>query len=63
MHPDLIRLLEEQIAAAIADRLEKHFARPQVTPRTTHLMAKAAVTVLEAVQSEQGRDKPRVEDR
>jgi hypothetical protein len=62
MHPDLIRQLEERLDTAIAEVLEKHLSRPPVSPRTRHLMAKAAVTVLEAVQQEQGREDRRIED-
>ena len=63
MHPDQVRQLEERIDAAITELIEKNFPGPPVSPRTTHLMAKAAVTVLEAVAEKPGRDAPRDDGR
>ena len=59
MRPDQVRQLEERIDAAIAEVLKKHFPGRPVSPRTRHLMAKAAVTVLEAVAEKPGRDEDR----
>jgi len=59
MDPNLVHHLEEQIDAAIADVLREHFPGPPVSPRTTHLMAKAAVTVLEAVEQKPATGTPR----
>lgn len=54
-----VRQLEEQIASAITGVLKSHFPSQPVTARTTHLMAKAAVTVLEAVVEKPGAGGPR----
>ncbi len=54
MDPNQIRRLEEHVASAIAGVLEGHFADCPQTPRLTHLMAKAAVAVLEAVAEKSG---------
>jgi hypothetical protein len=55
-----VRQLEEQISAAITGVIKSHFLPGQpVTARTTHLMAKAAVAVLEAVQEKPGPNTPR----
>ena len=59
MDPNHVRHLEEQMEVAIADVLREHFPGPPVSPRTTHLMAKAAVTVLEAVEEKLAPGKPR----
>ena len=58
MHPGQVRQLEEQLEAAITLVLERHFPGPPVMARTRHLMAKAAVTVLEAVAVKPERDAP-----
>ena len=49
-----VRKLEELVAAAISEVLKSHFPGPPVNPKTTHLMAKAAVTVLEAIADKPG---------
>lgn len=41
--------LEDELESAMEEVLRKWFPGPPVGPRTTHLMAKAAVAVLEAV--------------
>lgn len=51
MQGDDVRQLEEQVEAA----LESALADRKVSPRTRHLMAKAAVAVLEAVEAEERR--------
>ena len=48
MDPNDVRRLEEACQRALADVLRKHY-RASVHPRVCHLMAKAAVAVLEAV--------------
>jgi hypothetical protein len=48
MEPGRVRELEEEIGEAIAKVLRRKTS-PLPDPRTIHLMAKAAVTVLEAV--------------
>lgn len=48
MDREQIRRLEEVCEQALADALRPHVQRP-IEPRVYHLMAKAAVTVLEAV--------------
>ncbi len=45
-----VRQLEEQVARAIAVVLKSHSPGHRESPRITHLMAKAAVAVLEAVE-------------
>ena len=45
-----VRRLEDEIDTAIAEVLNTLQPRRPVSPRITHLMAKAAVTVLEAVE-------------
>jgi hypothetical protein len=59
MDPNQVRRLEEHIEAAIADELRRHFAELSLRPHTAHLMAKAAVAVLEAVEERPDRDSPR----
>src|SRR5271157_6405493 len=44
-----VRQLEEQVASATTGVLKSHFPGYPESPRITHLMAKAAVAVLEAV--------------
>jgi hypothetical protein len=51
MKHDEIRALEEACETALAEALRKA-GRVQESPRTCHLMAKAAVAVLEAVEEE-----------
>jgi hypothetical protein len=48
MNHDEVRELEEACEEALVEVLKRHFRHP-LPPRTPHLMAKAAVTVLEAV--------------
>jgi hypothetical protein len=59
MNHELVRELEDRIAAAIAgvfqqSRVTRHLSRNQPPPddKTLHLMAKAAVTVFEATEYE-----------
>jgi hypothetical protein len=47
MGPDDVRRLEQACERAMAELLRKHYST-SVDPRVCHLMAKAAVTVLEA---------------
>jgi len=49
-----VRQLEEQVARAITVVLKSHFPGHRESPRITHLMAKAAVAVLEAVVEKPG---------
>jgi hypothetical protein len=48
MDPNDVRRLEEACERAMAEVLRKHYSST-VQPRICHLMAKAAVAVLEAV--------------
>ncbi|MBI3839581.1 MAG: hypothetical protein HY288_16800 [Planctomycetia bacterium] len=48
MEPKKVQKLEEACDSAIVDVLRKHYSSA-VQPRVCHLMAKAAVSVLEAV--------------
>lgn len=50
MNPDLVHALEEECSAAIG-RIMEHYQVAGVTPQVLHLMSKAAVTVLEAVEA------------
>jgi hypothetical protein len=56
MDPQRVRELEDEIARAIALVLDKHSLPRPFRARTVHLMAKAAVTVLEAVMETPARD-------
>ena len=51
MNHDEVRRLEEACEEAIAEVLRRHIKKP-IPGRTGHLMAKAAVAVLEAVLEE-----------
>ncbi len=55
-----VRQLEEEISAAITGVIKSHYHFPgrPVTARTIHLMAKAAVAVLEAVEEKPGPNSP-----
>lgn len=53
-----VRQLEEQVARAISVVLKSHLPGHRESPRTTHLMAKAAVAVLEAVVEKPGSNPP-----
>jgi hypothetical protein len=55
MDGERVRDLEAEIGRAIADVLARRAPEAAVDPRTLHLMAKAAVTVLEAVSA---KDRP-----
>jgi len=50
MNPELIQALEEDCAEALAKVMD-HYQVIGVTPQVLHLMSKAAVTVLEAVEA------------
>lgn len=50
MKPDDIHRLEDACAEALAELLRREWPHP-VEGRICHLMAKAAVTVLEAVEA------------
>jgi len=50
MNPELIEALEEECAAALAGVIDR-YQLVGVNPQVLHLMAKAAVTVLEAVEA------------
>jgi hypothetical protein len=52
MDKDDVRNFEEACEKALATVLKKKFPKAKVPPRTCHLMAKAAVSVLEAVMDE-----------
>jgi hypothetical protein len=52
MNRDEVRTLEDACQEAIAEVLRRHFKKP-IPGRTGHLMAKAAVAVLEAVLDEE----------
>lgn len=54
MQADDVRQLEQAVEAALEAVLAGRTAKP-VSPRTRHLMAKAAVTVLEAVDAQERR--------
>jgi hypothetical protein len=56
MDHDEVRGLEEACEQALADVLRQHLHAP-MSPRVRHLMAKAAVAVLEAVLHERGGDR------
>jgi hypothetical protein len=53
-----VRQLEEQVARAITVVLKEHLPGHRESPRTTHLMAKAAVAVLEAVVEKPAANSP-----
>ena len=55
MDPEEVRGLEEASERALADVLRQHLHDP-VSPRVRHLMAKAAVAVLEAVIHDRDED-------
>jgi hypothetical protein len=59
MEPNLVHDLEEHVDAAIAKVLREYFQGTPISRRTTHLMAKAAVTVFEAVEEKLAAGKPR----
>lgn len=59
LDPYQIRRLEEHLASAVSGVLESHFPDCPRNPRLTHLMAKAAVAVLEAVVDKSGPGAPR----
>jgi hypothetical protein len=63
MDHEQVRQLEDAIDAAIAYVLGKHVPGPPLTPKTTHLMAKAAVAVLEAVAEKSPATPPLPADR
>jgi hypothetical protein len=46
-----VEVLEDEIGTAIAEVLHEHADRHQRDERVIHLMAKAAVTVLEAFEA------------
>ncbi len=50
-----VEVLEDEIGDAIAEVLREHNDRHQQDERVIHLMAKAAVTVLEAVEAQKER--------
>ncbi|WP_437184970.1 hypothetical protein SH668x_002060 [Planctomicrobium sp. SH668] len=50
MNPDLVLALEEECEAALKSVIEQ-YQLAGVTPQVLHLMAKAAVTVLEAAEA------------
>lgn len=54
MNPELVQQLEEDCESALATAIE-HYGMAGVTPRVLHLMAKAAVAVLEAVKETEQR--------
>jgi hypothetical protein len=58
MQADDVRQLEHLIEAALDTALAGRTPKP-VSPRTRHLMAKAAVAVLEAVDAEDERGRKR----
>lgn len=58
MNPELILALEEECAAAIEGILER-YQLAGVTPQVLHLMSKAAVTVLEAVEATASQNRSR----
>lgn len=55
MDSHLVRDLEEAVGVAIARVLETKRIKPPPTAREVHLMAKAAVTVLEGVMEGRGK--------
>jgi hypothetical protein len=55
MNRDEIRQLEEACERVLTEVVRKHFEHA-VEPRVFHLMAKAAVTVLEAVDESKGKN-------
>jgi hypothetical protein len=58
MDAEQVHELEERIATAIDEVLQNLRPELHVESLTTHLMAKAAVTVLEAVEDRRGPGKP-----
>lgn len=59
LDPYQIRRIEEHVASAVSEVLESHFPDCPQTPRLTHLMATAAVAVLEAVVDKSSPGAPR----
>ncbi len=57
MQQDEVRKLEDACERAIADALRREHPRA-VEPKVCHLMAKAAVAVLEAVTETDARTRP-----
>jgi hypothetical protein len=55
MNHDAVRELEDACERALAEVLQRHAVEPW-SPRLSHLMAKAAVAVLEAVIDDRGED-------
>lgn len=53
MDREQVRLLEDAFGEAISDVLREHANEHHRDERVIHLMAKAAVTVLEAVEAQQ----------
>lgn len=55
MDREQVEVLEDEIGQAIAEVLREHADRHQRDERVIHLMAKAAVTVLEAFDAKKDR--------
>lgn len=58
MDADQVSRLEQRISEAIEEALRSGEPGLSVNPRTAHLMAKAAVAVLEAVQENRRPSEP-----